>query len=48
MTHGQKEDNRALRTALITIHEAMKAAGVVMERAESITAVFKQWNKDGI
>lgn len=40
-TVGQEQDNRALRAALVAIYEAMREAGVRVDRADT-------WRKDGL
>ena len=47
-TMGQEKDNRALRAALMTIQESMRAAGVVFERADAWAGILTQWRTDGI
>jgi hypothetical protein len=41
-------DDQKFRAALISIYDQMKDAGVVVERAESWTDIFREWRRQGI
>jgi hypothetical protein len=40
---GNEQDDRRLRNALISVHDCMKASGVMVDRAAQVTDVFREW-----
>jgi hypothetical protein len=48
VTEEEKEDNRKLRLALISIYESMKIAGVTSEGADKWTGIWRNALEKGI
>jgi hypothetical protein len=47
-TVGQEKDNRALRAALLSIHQAMQAAGLRFDKAEVWANAFTKWRPNDV
>ena len=47
-TQEETDDNRRLRSALISIYAAMKVSGFTNAGAEKWTTVFRTWQKQGV